>query len=206
MGRLTPEDIRQQEFKQSALGYNKEQVEDFLDGVAKEIETLTQEFNTLYAENKESKLALQTYGNVEDSLKETLLLAQKTAQESIRNAQGEADAIMRNAETEKNALLFAAKENLSEIQNDVQKLKSKRETVLIKLKALLRTNLEMINDEFSTAEADDELLMGPEENNDERIVDFSKADLVVDDLPVIEENPDENPEIIIEDNKDFEIE
>ncbi|NQV13956.1 DivIVA domain-containing protein [bacterium] len=200
MGRLSAQNIREQEFKQSALGYNREQVTEFLEQVAEELETLTQEFNTLYAENKESLLALQTYGNVEESLKETLLLAQKTAQETMRNAQNEAETTIRKANTEKDALLFSAKQNLSEIQNEIQKLKAKREAMLIKLKSILNTNLEMLSEEFSGPEADDTLLGGSGNLHDERIIDFSKADLVVEDLSASEESHEVKPEVNIDES------
>jgi len=108
MGRLTPQNIREQEFKQSALGFNRDQVNEFLGEIAEELETLIREANELHVENKEARLTLQTYLNVEDSLKETLLLAQKTGQETIRSAQGEADIIVRKANTERDALLFTA--------------------------------------------------------------------------------------------------
>ncbi len=87
MGRLTPQDIKDQEFKQSPLGYSKDQVNDFLEKIADELETLIRESNEIHLENKEARLALTTYRNVEDRLKETLLLAQKTAQETLKNAQ-----------------------------------------------------------------------------------------------------------------------
>ena len=152
MGRLTPQDIRDQEFKQSPLGYSKDQVNDFLVGIADELETLIRESNELHLENKEARLALTTYGNVEDSLRETLLLAQKIAQETLKTAQNEADIIVRKANTEKEALLFAANQDISQIQNDIRKLHTQRDAMLIKLKGSLRTNLEVLEEEFSSSD------------------------------------------------------
>ena len=115
MGRLTPQDIRDQEFKQSPLGYSKDQVNEFLEELADELETLIRESNEILVENKEARLALTTYMNVEDSLKETLLLAQKTAQETLKTAQNEADTVLRKANTEKEALLFTAHQDIAQI-------------------------------------------------------------------------------------------
>ncbi len=182
MERLTPQDIRDREFKQSALGYNRDMVNQFMREIAEELETLIQESNEIHVENKEARLALRTYMNVEDSLKETLLLAQKTGQDTIRSAQSEADTILRKAHTEKEALLFTAKENLASVQYDIQKLQAKRSAMLVKLKSILRSNLELLEDQFSeTGEVND---LNPENVtvNDERIIDFSRTDLVVEDL------------------------
>ncbi len=186
MARLTPQDIREQEFKQSALGYNRDQVNEFLGELAEELETFIQESKQVHAENNEARLALKTYMNVEDSLKETLLLAQKTGQDTIRSAQKEAAAIITKAETEKAALLFTAKENLASVQNDILELRAKRDAMVIKLRSVLHTNLELLDSEFSDPA---DIHSQTKETNppNERIVDFSKSDLMVEDLTEEEE-------------------
>ena len=191
MGRLTPQDIKDREFKQSPLGYSKDQVNDFLEEIAVELETLIRESNELHMENKEVRLELTTYKNVEDSLKETLLLAQKTAQETLKNAQNEADIIIRKANTEKEALLFAVNQDISQIQNELRKLQSQRDLILIKLKNSLRSNLEVLEEEFSNKD-DQVSVEGDGRLGDERIVDFSKNDLIIDDLPQEHDDPEIN--------------
>jgi len=198
MGRLTPQEIREQEFKQSALGFSREQVHEFLDTVAEELETLIRETNEIHAENREVRLTLKTYMNVEDTLKETLLLAQRTSQETIRNAQNESETIIRKANTEKDALLFSAKEDLHEIQSEIRQLAAHRDEILIKLKSLLRSNLAVLEEVYSKP-VETKSGVEPVINlGDERIVDFSHSDLVVDDLSQPEE-----PEIQLDDTQDF---
>ncbi len=199
MGRLTPQEIRDHDFKQSPLGYSRDQVQQFLDEVAKELEALIRESNEIHVEKKEALLLLQTYKNVEDNLKETLLLAQSAARETLRNAQNEAETVIRKANLEKEALLFSAKEDLSRVRNEIRKLQSHRDLILIKLKNGLRTNLEILETEFSGEEDVEKSFANAEPFSDERIVDFSKPDMLVDDLPP--EN--EEPEIIIDDAEDF---
>ena len=198
MGRLTPQEIRDQEFKQSPLGYNKDQVNEFLEEIADELEALIKESNEIHAEKKEAQLTLTTYMNVEDSLKETLLLAQKTAQETIRNAQNEADIIARKANTEKEALLFAAHQDLSEIRKQIRRLLAQRDSILVKLKSSLRSNLEILEEAFSNRD-DNESFSGDSVLSNERIVDFSKNDLTVEDLA----QASTEPEINILDNEDI---
>ncbi|MBT3254242.1 MAG: DivIVA domain-containing protein [Candidatus Marinimicrobia bacterium] len=198
MGRLTPQDIRDQEFKQSPLGYSKDQVNEFLEELADELETLIRESNEIHVENKEARLALTTYMNVEDSLKETLLLAQKTAQETLKNAQNEADTVLRKANTEKEALLFTAHQDIAQIQNDIRKLQAQRDSMLIKLTSSLRSNLEVLEEEFSNKD-DQESFAGDTGLGEERIVDFSKNDLIIDDLP----QEHDEPEINIMDTEDL---
>ncbi|NQV42413.1 MAG: DivIVA domain-containing protein [Candidatus Marinimicrobia bacterium] len=197
MGRLTPQDIKDREFKQSPLGYSKDQVNNFLEEIADELETLIRESNEIHIENKEARLALSTYRNVEESLKETLLLAQKTAQETLKNAQGEADIVIRKANTEKEALLFAADQDISLIKNEIRTLQAHRDSMLIRLTSLLRSNLEVLEEEFS--KKDDQGSFEREGRlGDERIVDFSKNDLIIDDLP----QEGDEPEINVMDSED----
>ena len=200
MSRLTPQEIREQEFKQSALGYSKEQVHEFLDQVADELEALIRESNEIHVENKEARITLKTYMNVEDKLQETLVLAQKTATDTLRNAQDEADNIIRKANTEKDALLFSAKEDLADLQDQIKKLISLKETIIFKLKNNLKSNIELIDTTFAKEE-DLGNLLGDDALKDERIVDFSQSDLIVEDL---ENEEDTEPEITEDPTIEFE--
>lgn len=201
MGRQTPQEIREHEFKQSPIGYSKDQVHQFQDEVAEELEALIRESNEIHVENKEARLTLKTYTNVEESLKETLLLAQKTAQDTLKSAQDEAQIIIRKANTEKEALLFSAKEDLSQIQNEIRELISTRDSILIKLKHVLRSNLEVLEEVFS-GKRTEEAVLGSSGTRDERIVDFSQSDMVVEDLS----EDEASPEIIIDEPERFDLE
>ncbi len=196
MARLTPQEVREQDFKQAPLGYNKDQVNQFLDEIADELENFIRESNELHVEIKAIELTLKTYTNVEDALKETLLLAQQAAQDTLKNAQNEADIILRKANSDKDALLFSAKEDLSNAQSAIRTLQTQRDAILVKLKSILRSNLEVLDQEFSEDEKIDDLLTDSGTLKDERIVDFSKSDLVIEDLEA-----DVEPEISISDEE-----
>ena len=191
MARLTPQEIREHEFKQTALGFSRDQVHEFLDRVAEELEVLIRESNEIHAENREARMTLKTYLNVESSLKETLVLAQKTGQETIRSAQVEADTILRKANTEKDALLFTAKEDLHAVQNEIRELESRRQEMLIKLKSLLRSNLEVLEGAYTKDEPRSDPRGPALDLGDERIIDFSQTDLMMEDL-----DEPEGPEIM----------
>ncbi|MCF7823108.1 MAG: DivIVA domain-containing protein [Candidatus Marinimicrobia bacterium] len=199
MERLTPQDIREREFKQSALGFNREQVKQFLEEIAEEMETMAREFLELHQENKEARLALQTYSNVEESLKATLIQAKETAAAALKNAHDQADNILRKANTEKDALLFSAKEDLAQIQSEIRHLKAERSAMLIKLKSILSSNLDVLNEVYAETELKPEPAGDTFGLEEERIVDFSKTDLVMDDLPEDIEEPD----IIFPEAEDF---
>lgn len=201
MARLSAQDIRDMEFKQSALGYNREQVGEFLNAVADELENLTRELNELFQEHKEARLKLQTYANVEESLRETLQQAQATAQDALKNAREEARNILRKAQNEKDALLFSAKEDLTALQSDIRGLKAHRDEILTRLKSLLKSNLEVLEDVAremaAAADPEDDLSF-----SDETIMDFSQADLAVEDLPREEPDMESPPDESVETDDD----
>ena len=95
---LTPLDIENKKFqKQMMNGYNVDEVDDFLDEITVDYEKLYKENTELRAEIERSKGDLEKYKNIEQTLQNTLVMAQKTADDIKNNAQDEADSIIRNA-------------------------------------------------------------------------------------------------------------
>ena len=77
---LTPLDIENKKFqKQMMNGYNVDEVDDFLDEITVDYEKLYKENTELRAEIERSKSDLEKYKNIEQTLQNTLVMAQKTA-------------------------------------------------------------------------------------------------------------------------------
>ena len=95
---LTPLDIENKKFqKQMRNGYNVDEVDDFLDEITVDYEKLYKDNTELRAEIERSKSDLEKYKNIEQTLQNTLVMAQKTADDIKNNAQDEADNIIKNA-------------------------------------------------------------------------------------------------------------
>lgn len=231
MARITPLDLRKQEFKQSALGLNKDQVHDFLEMVAEELEVLIRERSELQDDLKDVQSELDKYKEIEHSMHSALVMAKESAAQSVKAAEREADAILSQARTEKNALLFAAKDQLNEIQNDIRDLKLKRDGFVMNFRTILKTHMDALTVEFSndavmaapvkaTTESETPAktrhvpIIGPDE---ERIIDFSKSDLTLSDLdegePVVDsakgasaDDPEDQDHSVFDEALDFELE
>ncbi|MCF7797016.1 MAG: DivIVA domain-containing protein [Lentisphaeria bacterium] len=199
MARITPLDLRKQEFKQSALGLNRDQVHEFLEMVAEEMETLIREKSEAQEEIKDLQAKLDRYSEIEKSMNSALVMARESANQAVKAAEKEADAILAQARTEKNALLFSAKEALNEVQNDIRDLKLKRDGFIMNFKTILKTHMDALEAEFSrdAVMLPDERATGeavsPNTKSDdaERIIDFSQSDLTLSDLDT---EPDDTPE------------
>ena len=115
---ITIKDIREKEFAAEKNGYNQDEVDNFLDEIAEQTETLIRENQQLAAQLKEANDNLanvktdmiedeQAYiKNVEAALRETLISAQRIAEETVAKARKQAVA---SAEEQANAILSSAK-------------------------------------------------------------------------------------------------
>ena len=81
MALLTPIDIQNKQFKRGFRGYNEDDVNDFLDQIINDYEKLTRENTHLKHELERVKKDNEQYQQLEKNLKDTLLVAQRTAEE-----------------------------------------------------------------------------------------------------------------------------
>ena len=144
---LTPLDIENKRFaKQKLGGYNVDEVDDFLD-------ELTLEYGKLYKENAELKERREEldsdvgkYRNIENTLQNTLIMAQKTADEITSVAKQQAEQIIKDAE-------FSAKSSLEDLntqimlkEKELDDLKKQFDVYKAKMEALLISQLELLKD------------------------------------------------------------
>ena len=97
---LTPLDIENQRFSKSLKGYNLDEVDDFLDQLTIDYEKLYKENNELRNKAELLEKDLEHYKSVEQTLQNTLIMAQQTADDIKANAQSRADQIIRDAQSE----------------------------------------------------------------------------------------------------------
>ena len=144
---LTPLDIENKRFgKQMMNGYNVNEVDDFLD-------ELTLEYGKLYKENaelKEKREELDSdvgkYKNIENTLQNTLIMAQKTADEITAVAKQQAEQIIKDAE-------FSAKASIEDLntqimlkEKELDDLKKQFDVYKAKMESLLISQLELLKE------------------------------------------------------------
>ena len=96
--KLTPLDIRHKEFKRGMRGYVDGEVDEFLDEVADEFERLFKENIELTERGEALQEKIDQYRNLEETLQNTLVAAQRSAEELKANAQKEAQLMLSEAE------------------------------------------------------------------------------------------------------------
>lgn len=197
--RLTPLDIKKQEFKKSLRGYDSIEVEAFLEMISEEYESLIRERNHLSDEVLKLKTQLKDYQQVERSFKESLMKAQQTVEQQRDNAKHEAELILREAELKAEKLLEGTKIQLTEMKDELMLVKSQKDSFAKRLKHLLESQIEMI----SVLEIDDiGLNRLVEKIETPQMTSTSKKNVLTNELEftAVEEDDDEN-ELIASDRK-----
>ena len=89
---ITPLDIENKKFsKQMMNGYNVEEVDDFLDELTLDYTKNYKEVNELRDKVEELNKSLEHYKTIEETLQNTLVMAQSTAEDVKKVARQQAD-------------------------------------------------------------------------------------------------------------------
>ena len=142
---ITPLDIENKKFSKKVKGYDVDEVDDFLDD-------LTEDYEKIYKEASEAreKIAtlesqLERYQGLEDTLQNTLIMAQTTAEEAKKVAMDQAEQIVKTAQNdaksavdELNQEILLKKKELDDLQKEFDVYKAKMESLLISQLELLK--------------------------------------------------------------------
>ena len=99
--------LREVEFRTSLRGYDTDEVDEFLEKVAVAVEELQEKMRQLAyrAERAERSVSDRAAEEDDDSIRRTLVLAQRTADLAVREAQEQAAVLMDTARSESEKLL-----------------------------------------------------------------------------------------------------
>lgn len=144
---FTPLDIENKKFqKQMMNGYNVDEVDDFLDELTIEYEKLYKENAELRNQVENSNKDLEQYKSIEKTLQNTLLMAQKSADDIKKVAEQEAEQIVKNAQDK---VQFSVEEITKETENkrrELMELKKQSDVYRAKMEALLISQLELLKE------------------------------------------------------------
>jgi cell division initiation protein len=142
--RLTPLDIRKQEFKKSMRGLDGDEVYAFLSTIADEYEAVLNDNKALRERLVELDDKVQEYRNMEKTLRDTLLTAERVTVEAKDNARREAELIRKEAQIDAEKGVRDVKSNAMKLRQEIQNLRSQRETYLARMKMLVESHVKFI--------------------------------------------------------------
>lgn len=141
---MTPLDLTNKEFKKKLLGYNEDEVNEFLDRVIEDYEKLYKE--NIEFKDKISTLneGIQHYKSIEETLQNTLMAAQQTGDDIKKNAYQKAENITREAEIKAQKIINDTTQEVIKIRYEYDDIKKKFHVFKSRVETLLLSQLEIL--------------------------------------------------------------
>ncbi len=183
---ITPLDIQNKKFKKTALGYASKEVDEYL-------KFINTDYEKLYRENVElkDKIGVLTdqirqYNNLEETLKNTLVLAQTTADEVTKNARQKSNLIIEEAELKSKDRLNDAKDQVKNIKREYEKLKKEMLIFKSRYESFIKSQLISLEDFYTDFEDEAGKIENLEEEQLEEIENLNELEDLHGDLNISE--------------------
>ncbi|MBQ7284385.1 MAG: DivIVA domain-containing protein [Oscillospiraceae bacterium] len=146
------DEIRQITFEKVVRGYRPEDVESFMENIADEFEALAKEkqevesqLYILAEKIEEYQQEIERYKSEEDSLRSTLLKAQKLGESIIEESRQKAEAILKDANIRKNDILSAAHEEFAMYEENIARIKKETSDFKITVLSMYKDHIESLS-------------------------------------------------------------
>ncbi|ANY72131.1 DivIVA domain-containing protein [Paenibacillus ihbetae] len=141
---LTPLDIHNKEFARRIRGYDEDEVNEFLDQVIKDYESVIRENKELGNQLMAMQEKLDHFANIEETLSKTIIVAQEAADEVKNNAKKEAQLIVKEAEKNADRIINEALGKSRKIALEVEELKKQASIYRTRFRSLVEAQLELL--------------------------------------------------------------
>ena len=149
---LTPSDLYSKEFRTKMMGgYDKDEVEHFLERVADVFESLIKQNRDLRGRNEELRQEVESYHEMESTLRNALVSSQKFHEDMLEHARREADAMLEEAKLAKALAITKASKLPELLQQEINTLRAHRDALRTELRTFLQSHVEML-EQLTTAE------------------------------------------------------
>lgn len=150
--KLTALEIKQQEFDKSLRGYDKDEVQAFLNLVSNEWEHLVAKNRELENRIDDLEEKLKHYERVEEALHETLQTAKESAEQKLTGARKDARNKIEKAEMEAESIIREATQQRQQIRQSIIRLLDRRKEIIGGMQSYLELAQESL-EQFSKDEA-----------------------------------------------------
>lgn len=141
---ITPIEIRQQTFKKSLRGYDKDEVAAFLNTLSLQWEKQLEETRRIKIELEKTQSSLDSLKQVESVLHKTLLQAEETSRTTVENAKKDAELKRKEADDKSSEIVKNALNERSRIEMQIAELAARRNDILNQLKSFLSSTADRI--------------------------------------------------------------
>lgn len=134
--RITPLDVRKQEFRRTVRGLDADEVHGFLATVADEYEAVLTDNKQLRDRVIDLDHKISEYRNMEKTLRDTLLTAERVMAEARQNARKEAELILRDAQVKASAQTSDISRQVESLRAQLRELRGHRDSFLARMNSL----------------------------------------------------------------------
>ncbi len=142
---ITPLDIQQKQFHLGFRGYERVEVDNFLDLVREEMEALLREVTELREFRQSYDARMKELREQEETVKNTMILTQRLAEDLKENARREAALIVKDAEVRGRETTEGAQKERAKLEAELQELRRRKYHFLQDVKKVVQMHLEMLN-------------------------------------------------------------
>ena len=143
--KITPMEISGRKFRTKWRGYDMEEVREFLEMVASDIEDMIRESRYFEEELARKNSELGEFKSREQTLKDTLILAQKLARDMKNTMAKEAQVILSEAEMEAEKMVRQAHDRAMELENEIRDLRNQRLQMIEEMRSIINTHMKMLD-------------------------------------------------------------
>lgn len=142
--KITAIDLTHRKFARSFRGYRPQEVDDLLRELAAELEESARDRARMQDQIERLHAEVARYREMEQTLNNAVLLAQKTADEVQASARRDADSILREAEIRAERLNAEAHRQRQDLLNEIRRLQERRDQLEDALRCAARDLLEWL--------------------------------------------------------------
>ncbi|NIK68470.1 MULTISPECIES: DivIVA domain-containing protein [unclassified Paenibacillus] len=142
---LTPLDIHNKEFGRRLRGYDEDEVNEFLDQVIKDYESIIRENKELQNQILGLQERLNHFSNIEETLSKTIIVAQEAADEVRNNAKKEAQLIIKESEKNADRIINESLAKSRKVSLEVEELKKQASIYRARFRTLVEAQLELLS-------------------------------------------------------------
>lgn len=150
--KLTALEIKQQNFEKSLRGYDKAEVQAFLNLMSNEWEHLVAKNRELEKRIDDLEEKLKHYERVEEALHETLQTAKESAEQKLTGARKDARNKIEKAEMEAESIIREATQQRQQVRQSIIRLLDRRKEIIGGIRSYLELAQESL-EQFSEDEA-----------------------------------------------------
>ncbi len=155
---ITPNDILDKQFSVSFRGYNREEVDKFLEAVAQSLTSVIKEANAVKDQAAEYRAKLDSLQEREEEFRRALTTAHTFAEEMKTQARKDADLMLEQAKMDAERIITDAHQEAIQLEDSIRGLRRIQREAVFKIRSSIEGYLHMLDDAMLPPEELDNLL------------------------------------------------